>query len=617
MLNRLKRRTVLDVACAPCLASRAQSLNGRTIQAVGYGAASIRSVCAAGLVFTAVAWSARTSWALTRTCGSDAVANTANVLCASPSGPCNATSVTLGASIDVTSGGCDFDVGGRTVTIAKTLQMTALGFITIRNASQITITVTGKLKARGDFVEPNGYIIPGGVIQLSASGTISNNGVLDVSGDPAGLIRFVSTSGDIMLQSGSITQGNGTTTFVSDRDRVSDGGVIDASALGGSITIADVVNVTGTQHGSGGDVLLLAARNVGINGAIDASGGESDGGTINIDAGDDITITKSLSVDSRGGGGFGGEIFLSAGEELTGNAAIGGSLTINNTSLQLSGSSLDGFGGDGGELFASAAGLLRLTGANVAIRANAGTNYDGSGGSIVLDTTDGNDSAIGLLDGDIAVEAGTIVAQSGDTAGIGGNVEMHAGKALALGGTITATGHEGGGTVQGDAGGAISVSGVVSVQASAATGGGGAVEFDSGLAQDAALNVLRNIVAASGANSPDLPSVVLASCSLTVSTGVTIDARTGGLGSSVNPVIQLISRHPMQLNANSQYLAATRGVTQTIHPFGQNPVIGSGVTFNPGRSDQIIAKGPYPACLAATVTPTPASTPTPTPTRTP
>src|SRR4051794_12040476 len=48
--------------------------------------------------------------AVLRSCGGDAVANTANVLCAAPSGPCDASTVQLSAAIEVTSGGCTFDL---------------------------------------------------------------------------------------------------------------------------------------------------------------------------------------------------------------------------------------------------------------------------------------------------------------------------------------------------------------------------------------------------------------------------------------------------------------------------------------------------------------------------
>jgi hypothetical protein len=49
--------------------------------------------------------------AVSRTCGSDAIANTASVLCAPPSGPCTPTSVTMSDNIEVTNGACTFDLG--------------------------------------------------------------------------------------------------------------------------------------------------------------------------------------------------------------------------------------------------------------------------------------------------------------------------------------------------------------------------------------------------------------------------------------------------------------------------------------------------------------------------
>jgi len=56
--------------------------------------------------------------ATARSCGDDAIANTASVLCAPPSGPCSATAVTLSANIEVTSSdNCYFDLGGRSLML--------------------------------------------------------------------------------------------------------------------------------------------------------------------------------------------------------------------------------------------------------------------------------------------------------------------------------------------------------------------------------------------------------------------------------------------------------------------------------------------------------------------
>src|SRR5262249_21032109 len=87
--------------------------------------------------------------AVSRSCGSDAVANTQNVLCAS--GSCDMNLVRVTTAIEVTDHGCDFDLGGRALSQERTFQMTGLGYIRVFNAGDITITSTGKLKARGDF----------------------------------------------------------------------------------------------------------------------------------------------------------------------------------------------------------------------------------------------------------------------------------------------------------------------------------------------------------------------------------------------------------------------------------------------------------------------------------
>jgi hypothetical protein len=71
-------------------------------------------------------------------------------------------------------------------------------------------------------------------------------------------------------------------------------------------------------------VYFQAARTINLAGAIDASGGEGDGGSVAATTGDDITITKSISVDSRGGGGFGGEITLRAGDDALDGIITGG-----------------------------------------------------------------------------------------------------------------------------------------------------------------------------------------------------------------------------------------------------------------------------------------------------
>jgi hypothetical protein len=209
------------------------------------------------------------AFAVAHSCGPDALANTQNVLCAS--GTCTAALVRVTTSIEVTSGGCDFDLGGRAVSFERTFEMTGLGYIRVLNAGNITMPYTGKLKARGDFVKPNGYIIGGGLISLTSSGTIDIDGNIDVAGDSAGTVRLDAAQ-DFILRPGAVIDGPGISSFADLGDRFTDGGELDAIARAGSITINGDLTFTGQNGGTGGIVALQAGRNVTLTRPVNVSG---------------------------------------------------------------------------------------------------------------------------------------------------------------------------------------------------------------------------------------------------------------------------------------------------------------------------------------------------------
>ena len=548
------------------------------------------------------------AFAVTASCGPDAVANTQNVLCAN--GVCSATLVRMTVAIDVTDAGCDFDLGGRALSVEKTFQMTGLGFIRVTNAGNITLTSTGKLKARGDFVEPNGFIIAGGLISLTSSGTIDIDGNIDVAGDSAGTVRLDAAQ-DIIVEPGAVVDGPGTSSFADQGDRFTDGGELDGLARAGSITINGDLTFTAQNGGTGGVVDLQAARNITVTRPVDVTGGGGDGGEFDATTGDNITITNGgITADSAVGGGFGGLISLDAGEDTIGGVVPGGTVDVQSASLLLRGSATDTFGGDGGELDVLAVGRIRFFGSGMVVKADAATNFDGSGGSISFDSGDLNPNRLGPTDGDLEV-GGIITLNSGATGGDGGSIDLSAGRDLTLTASIDASGADTGGDVTGDAGRTITLNGTITsrgvgetcVGCPTADGEGGFVDFESGLASDEGalgnLILQKNIIAPSGSQHGSGQSISLAGCGLSVATGVKIDG-TGG----VNPVnnmqggsdIELISRRAMQLGASSQYLAAPGATNTLTHLPGVNPVIGSGVVFDPAPHDNPIAAGPFPNC---------------------
>ncbi|MCC6764718.1 MAG: hypothetical protein IT293_08655 [Deltaproteobacteria bacterium] len=540
------------------------------------------------------------AFAVVKTCGPDALANTADVFCGT--GVCSATLVRMTTAIDVTAGGCEFDLGGRALSIEKTFQMTGLGFIRVINAGHITLTSTGKLKARGDFVKPNGYIIAGGVVSLTSSGSIDIDGNIDVAGDSAGTIRLVAAQ-NVVLQPGAVLDGPGMSSFADLGDRFTDGGELDVAAQAGSITIGGDINLSAQNAGTGGVCDFTAGGSLIVTRPINVNGGGGDGGEFSATVGDDISIVNGgVYADSTVGGGFGGYIALDAGEDFLGGSVLGGGIDVNGASLLMRGSATDTFGGDGGELDVLAAGRIRFFGAGMVVRVDAATNFDGSGGAITIDSGDINPNVLGPLDGDLEI-GGTISMNSGGIGGDGGSFDISAGRDLFFTAALDNSGTDAGGDVLMAAGRAATVNGVVTTRGTSADGEGGFVEVAAGLASDEGgsgnLSVQKNIVATSGTGHASGQSISLVGCGVSVAASVKIDG-TGG----VNPVtslpggsdIELVSRRAMQLGGGSQYVAPPGGTVTTTHLPGVNPVIGAGVVFNPARIDNPLANGPFPNC---------------------
>src|SRR4051794_13201153 len=200
------------------------------------------------------------------TCGMNASTNTTNILCAGSSvcSPAPGGTVSVRENINVTSGGCEFDLGGRTLDYRRTFQMTGQGFIKFVNVGNVTLTDTGKLKARGDFVTAGGLNIQGGLITIDSSGIITINGVIDVSGDSAGTIQLTAQNDVNLTGSGAAITGNGISA-ADEGERFSDGGELDIVSIAGNVLISAPVNLIGQNQAAGGIVAVTAAKNITIS----------------------------------------------------------------------------------------------------------------------------------------------------------------------------------------------------------------------------------------------------------------------------------------------------------------------------------------------------------------
>jgi hypothetical protein len=331
---------------------------------------------------------------------------------------------------------------------------------------------------------------------------------------------------------------------------------------------------------------------------VDLSGGGGGGGELDLTAGDDIFVRRSIDCDSTVGGGDGGSMSFAAGEDEIGGTKPGGELRIDGDStvtLGLQGSATDTFGGYGGSLDATALGLVLFD--NVTVRADAATNFDGEGGYFQIDSSDIDFYRVNPpLDGDLKIVGGLISMTSGNTGGDGGSVDLTAGRDLLITGDIKVNGFDTGGGVAGTAGRAIALGGVVESSGGSANGAGdgGYIDFESGIGSDEGglgnLSISQDVLAFGGAASGSGQSITFSGCGLTVAPLVKIDGHAGVSASNIpgGSDIELISRRPMVLGNQSQYLANPGGSVMLSHLAGEDPSIGSNVVFNPAPIDRVI-----------------------------
>jgi cysteine-rich repeat protein len=268
-----------------------------------------------------------------------------------------------------------------------------------------------------------------------------------------------------------------------------DGGDLVLDAAAGDVTITASINATGGGNAQGGTAEINAGNDVTIAASLDFSGADSDGGSIDISAGRDLTIGRSIFASSNAGGGYGGELLFEAARDLT----VNGVSALNRTRIETNGSTnaLDNFAGDGGTQNYTSGRHMALN-ANTRIEGN-GSSPDGSGSDFFFDVT-GNFSLDGVVQANAGLAKGaggfieafvtgsTTIGTSGSFEAIGGEgggggLEFAGEGDMAWGGSTNVSGTNGGigGASFVDSGGTATVSGTFSVAGAL----GGSLEVDA------------------------------------------------------------------------------------------------------------------------------------------
>ncbi len=557
-----------------------------------------------------VARTAPADAAVTLACGPDPVANVADILCAPPSGPCDDTTVVVGKNLTLSSGPCEFDLQGRALRIDRTLQIRIdsgddFNLLDIVGAGDVTIGKHGRVKSRGDFVRPNGVTTYGGLVRITSTGAVRVAGLIDMSGDPGGGIE-IDADGAIVFERSARVRADGIDGFVDMGMRVTDGGYFVAWA-GTSIAFRGRAQLRGGTAGSGGSFDLEAHRDVDLAGAIDVSGGGYAGGDIGILGGDDVRISRSkIDLRSRAGGGDGGFIDIEAGTPFDPSPlpgiVVGGSLTIDRTIVNASGSANNvGAAGQGGDVSGYAYGRLNVSRLTVhADSAQSPENTDGVGGYIDFGTVIFNDDGGPVeqpSDLDASIDA-FISARGAGNDGGGGEVYFSSAGNLDLAATIDAGARGYGALLAAGASGDLTVRAPIDTAIDGTNGEGGRITLAAGLDRAGTLTIASDIHGGGGRRNPLGPTLDLRGCPVVVAAGVTIDAAGGSTaaGEPGTATLAFVSGRPLQLGKGSRYFARPNGTITAYHPAMQNPVIGSGVLFDPALLDVVAPASLFPMC---------------------
>jgi cysteine-rich repeat protein len=359
-----------------------------------------------------------------------------------------------------------------------------------------------------------------GTCSVGDATVTTNRPILGNGSSPASV--FIRAAGDITI---------GDSVSVNSTNSDNDGGIIDFESGSGTIAINDLLSATGGGFATGGEICLIAGQDVVVNSAVDASGGDFDGGFVEFDAGNDIVLTQSVRANANNGGGFGGEISLTAAHDVIASSPA---------TVEANGhfAAVDQFGGDGGSIEISSDSNALTVNTGVVMDAN-GAEPDGFGGEILLES--GTEMTI----------AGTLAAKTADDAaqGAGGNIDLDVGAGLMFPATglLDARGASNGG-------GAISI---VTVGPMTYAGTIDARTSNAGSADSISLDISGDVVMTGSmrisgtAESQINGQVDFEFCRLQMQSGALIQ-NVGGFGKNL-----LRAREKVTINAGAQLTADT------------------------------------------------------------
>jgi cysteine-rich repeat protein len=464
------------------------------------------------------------------------------------------------AIVDFTAGNLTLNAGANTAIDMRSGSLTiTASSVTVNSGTVATIDMlSGNLVVNtGTFTMANGALInglgnaaqgattQGGSVEINATGAVTMNGTsgsrsaIDVSAQ-ANAGRIVINAGGRVLLNGRLNadritnffSGNGGQIVVTSTDRI----VAESTAQ------SQITAVGGRSSAVGGGSIELDAIgdiDLASNTLIDVSG--SSAGKVDITTEGNL-VFPGLTGNGTGesGGGATVTIFAGLGMQLTGSIIIRGSTLDANV------------GAEGGILAIETAfgDVIMLPSVNIFAE---GSTPDGDGGEIEI-----------AVNGNLDMRQGaTISARSNGAAGFGGSIDLRTTYnivgAVQTVNAIDASGGGGGGSINIEAGGSITLGGTVDAQGRAVEGVGGEILISAGVEGSGSLLVQREINVTGGTcdsfgSCGDGGSIDLSGCDVRIQgpNGALRASATGAGGQN-----RMRARRQLTVDANAIVTATT------------------------------------------------------------
>ena len=483
--------------------------------------------------------------------------------------PNSALPCTMTKAYEITQPTCTLDFGVRTLTIdhGGTRSINVAGNSLTIIAGNLTIKQSSTIKAQG-----NGDNL-GGSISLLLSGSFLIERIADVT------VSTDDLAGDIFISAASATitgriHADGTTGF----------------GLGGEVIIRTVGNLTVTSTGevaaengvqafSPGSIELTAGGNIDVATTATLSVKGGDGGTLDMDAGEDVIVRNDISADGNGDAGTGGTIEIVAGRAIQ---VLGRLLARGNDGTGLT-------GGGGGTVY------IEADFGNATISGNILADAGGPDG-------DGDEISI-YAQGSISLTSTTISAKTNGNQGGGGSISLDSELDITSSSSVDASGGLEGGDLSYSAGRNISLTGPVSAIARASGGFGGSAFIESGLRTSGALSITNQVDTGGGicgtlegCGAGGLLSV--SGCAVTLATTAVLNNRGADGGDTFVSARGLLTLSgAATINSSSSVGAGGANGSNTLeHRTGQSPSISANAVISPAATINAVNVAPCPVC---------------------